>query len=48
MAGTESGRPERKVLGFGRDPDGRLYALANETHVPEGDTGVVLELAAPR
>ena len=41
---TESGRTERNVLGFGRDPDGELYVLANETHVPQGETGVVLKV----
>jgi hypothetical protein len=31
----ESGRIERNVLGYGRDPDGEPYVLANETHVPK-------------
>jgi glucose/arabinose dehydrogenase len=44
---TGSGRIERNVLGFGRDPDGELYVLANETHVPKGDTGAVLRLVPP-
>lgn len=43
---TESGRLERNVLGFGRDPNGELYVLTNETHVPEGETGSVLKLVA--
>jgi len=44
---TASGRLERNVLGFGRDADGELYVLANETHVPSGDTGAVLRLVPP-
>ena len=44
---TESGRIERNVLGFGRDPDGELYVLVNETHVPQGDTGAVLKIVPP-
>jgi glucose/arabinose dehydrogenase len=44
VASTDTGRIERNVLGFGRDPGGELYVLANETHVPKGDTGVVLRV----
>jgi glucose/arabinose dehydrogenase len=35
------------LLGFGRDSDGELYLLANETGTPFGDTGVVLRIALP-
>lgn len=41
---TESGRLKRNILGFGYDLGGELYVLANETHVPKGDTGLVLKL----
>jgi glucose/arabinose dehydrogenase len=33
------------LLGMGRDAAGELYALANATGVPFGDTGVVLRIA---
>jgi glucose/arabinose dehydrogenase len=33
------------LLGFGRDADGELYVLANETGTPFGDTGVVMRIA---
>lgn len=36
------------LLGFGRDADGELYVLANETGTPFGDTGVVLRVASGR
>ncbi len=33
------------LLGTGRDANGEVYALANATGVPFGDTGVVLRIA---
>jgi len=36
------------LLGFGRDADGELYVLANETGTPFGDTGLVLRIASSR
>jgi glucose/arabinose dehydrogenase len=47
VADTASGRPERNVLGFGRDHDGELYVLASETHVPKGETGTVFRVTEP-
>jgi hypothetical protein len=34
-------------LGFGRDRNSEVYVLANETHAPTGETGVVFKLVAP-
>ena len=38
---TRNGRPNRNVLGFGRDADGELYLCTSRTHVPKGTTGAV-------
>ncbi len=37
----------RSLLGFGIDANGEVYALANSTGTPFGNTGVVLRLASP-
>lgn len=37
-----------RLLGFGQDADGELYALVNETGTPFGNTGAVLRLASAR
>jgi glucose/arabinose dehydrogenase/plastocyanin len=34
------------LLGFGQDPTGEIYALANDTQTPFGTTGVVLRIAS--
>lgn len=47
VARAGGGRPERNVLGFGRDPAGELYVLTSETHAPSGETGAVHRLVAP-
>lgn len=47
VSNRESGRPERNILGFSRDPDGELYVLSSETHVPKGTTGAVHKLVPP-
>ena len=37
----------RSLLGFGQDAAGEVYAMANGTGVPFGDTGVVLRIVSP-
>ncbi len=41
VGSSENGRLNRMVLAFERGPDGELYVLSNETHVPKGETGAV-------
>jgi len=44
IEGSQNGRLNIFVLAFGRDNDGRLYVMGNETGVPDGETGVVYRL----
>ena len=48
VAGSPNGRPNRHVLGFGRDADGELLLCSSETHVPKGRTGAVHRIVPPR
>ncbi|PSP80115.1 hypothetical protein BRC81_02680 [Halobacteriales archaeon QS_1_68_20] len=41
IEGRPEGRLGRFVFGFGRDADGELYLLSNETGGPNGETGTV-------
>ena len=36
----------RRILGFGRDANGELYVLANDTGTPFGESGAVLRMEA--
>ncbi len=42
--GGEDGELHHFVRQFGRGADGEVYILANQIGIPEGDTGVVLEI----
>lgn len=44
IAGTDNGKLNRYVLGFGRDQDGELYVLTSESFRPTGDSGEVFML----
>ncbi|OIB56269.1 PQQ-dependent sugar dehydrogenase [Natrialba sp. SSL1] len=44
LFGEDGGPLNHFVRQFGRGEDGEVYVLANQEGVPEGDTGVVLEL----
>ncbi|MFB6166185.1 MAG: sorbosone dehydrogenase family protein [Haloarculaceae archaeon] len=46
VANTETGRPNRTVLGITRDAAGDLYLLSSETHVPKGSSGAVHRITA--
>lgn len=45
--GNEDCRLHHFVRQFGRGADGEVYILANRIGVPQGDTGVVLEIVPP-
>ena len=47
FAGSQDGTLGYFVRMFGQDPDGNVYVLANRRGVPEGDTGVVMQLVPP-
>ncbi|MDS0477860.1 PQQ-dependent sugar dehydrogenase [Natrinema sp. 1APR25-10V2] len=47
IAGTEDGSFPYFVRMFGQDSDGNVYVLANQRGVPEGDTGVVMQIVPP-
>ncbi len=45
IEGDPGGRLGRFVFGFGRDAEGELYLLSNETGGPNGETGTVHRIA---
>ncbi|WP_436343811.1 PQQ-dependent sugar dehydrogenase [Natronorubrum sp. FCH18a] len=47
VAGSEDGSFPYFVRQFGQDLDGNVYVLGNRMGVPEGDTGVVMEIVPP-
>jgi len=44
IAGSDTGKLGRYVMGFGRGQDGELYVLTSRQFKPEGDTGEVFRL----
>ncbi|WP_254530898.1 PQQ-dependent sugar dehydrogenase [Natrinema gelatinilyticum] len=47
VAGSEDGSFPYFVRMFGQDDDGNVYVLANRRGVPEGETGVVMQIVPP-
>ncbi|WP_134672400.1 PQQ-dependent sugar dehydrogenase [Halorussus marinus] len=44
LEGSPNGQLNMYVLSFGRDNDGRLYVMGNDSGVPQGETGVVYRM----
>ncbi|WP_238709603.1 PQQ-dependent sugar dehydrogenase [Natronorubrum halophilum] len=47
VSGSEDGSFPYFVRQFGQDLEGNVYVLANRMGIPEGDTGVVMEIVPP-